>query len=199
MRHIYSSSAALKHLVSDDGSELHVSKKYFSTDTEKAIQGVRTSWREKQGLSDDQTLVFFAPGNEVKEATFTMENTRKGIREFLLKYSAPTSLSAKARPLDNFVTVISVHAGSPGEQFAREHVRENDWYGKVLFVTNEESEHLDAMCASDLGIIHDGQMLSSAAACHLPSMDVFNMRMHDQFYHNLYNRWWSDMNIIADN
>lgn len=29
-------------------------------------------------------------------------------------------------------------------------------------------------------------------------MDVFNMRMHDQYYNNLFNRWWSDMNIIAD-
>jgi len=37
VRHIYQSSPALKHLVSEDGAELHVSKKYFSTDTEKAI------------------------------------------------------------------------------------------------------------------------------------------------------------------
>jgi len=58
---------------------------------------------------------------------------------------------------------------------------------------------LDAMCASDFGIIHDGQMISSAAACHLPTMNVFNMRMHNQFYNDLFNRWWNDMNIIADN
>lgn len=144
-------------------------------------------------------MIFYAPGNELKEAQFTAENTRKGIREFLLKYSAPTSLSPKARPLDNFVTVISVHAGSPGEQYIREFVKGSDWHGKVVFVTNEENEHLNAMCASDFGIIHDGQMVSSAAACHLPTMDVFNMRMHDQWYNNLFNRWWSDMNIIADN
>lgn len=55
------------------------------------------------------------------------------------------------------------------------------------------------MCASDFGIIHDGQMISSAAACHLPTMNVFNMRMHNQFYNDLFNRWWNDMNIIADN
>jgi hypothetical protein len=56
-----------------------------------------------------------------------------------LKYSAPTSLSAKARPLDNFVTVISLHAGSEGEKFVREHLRNNEWYGKVIFVSNEEN------------------------------------------------------------
>lgn len=53
--------------------------------------------------------MFFAPGNEANEAEFTLENTRRGIKEFLLKYSAPTSMSAKARPMDNFVTVISLH------------------------------------------------------------------------------------------
>ena len=54
------------------------------------------------------------------------------------------------------------------------------------------------MCASDYGIIHDGQMVSSAAACHLPTMNLFNMRMHHQYYNNMFNRWWSDINIIAD-
>jgi len=102
-------------LVNQDGSELHVSKKYFSTDTEKAIQSIRSSWREQNGLSDNSTVVFFAPGNELKEAEFTAEAARKGIREFLLKFSAPTSLSPKARPLENFTTVISTHAGSAGD------------------------------------------------------------------------------------
>ena len=176
-----------------------MSKKYFSTDTEKGIQNIRSSWRESNGIADNQTVIFYAPGNELKEAKFSAEATRKGIREFLLKYSAPTSLSPKARPLDNFVTVISTHTGSAGEQYIREYVRESEWMGKVMFVSNEGNEHLNAMCAADYGIVHDGQMVSSAAACHLPTMNVFDMRMHNQFYNDLFNRWWNDMNIIADN
>lgn len=116
-----------------------------------------------------------------------------------MKYSAPTSLSPKARGLDNFVTVISTHSGSAGEQYIKEHVRKNGWTGKVMWVTNEDNEHINAMCASDFGIIYDGQMVSSAAACHLPTMNLLNMRMHHQWYHDLFNRWWNDMNIIADN
>lgn len=54
------------------------------------------------------------------------------------------------------------------------------------------------MCAADVGIIHDGQMVSSAAACHLPTMDLFKMEWHHQWYHDLFNRWWNDMNIIAN-
>ena len=199
VRHIYQSSRTLGHLVSEDGTEIHLSQRYFTTDSEKAIQDIRSNWRKQNGITEDQTVIFYGPGNEKKEAVFTAENTRKGIKEFLLKYSAPTSLSPKARPLDNFVTVISVHAGSPGEQYIRDFVRQSDWYGKVIFVTNEDNEHLNAMCAADFGIIHDGQMISSAAACHLPTMNVFNMRMHDQYYNELFNRWWNDMNIIADN
>lgn len=199
VRHIYESSAQLKQLVSADGSELHVSKRYFSSDSEKAIQELRAAWRDAQGLSQDQTVIFFAPGNELAEAKFTAESVRKGVREFLLKYSAPTSLSPKARPLDNFVTVISTHAGSPGEKYIQDFVKDNEWLGKVVFVSSEGNEHLNAMCAADVGIVHNGQMVSSAAACHLPTMNLFDMRMHHQWYNELFNRWWNDMNIIADN
>ena len=199
VRHIYENSPRLRHLVNDDGSELHVSQRYFSTDCEKGIQDVRSAWRAANDISEDQTVIFFAPGNELKEAQFTTENTRKGIKEFLLKYSAPTSLSPKAHPLENFVTVISTHAGSAGEQYVKEHVREHGWTGKVIWVNNEENEHLSAMCASDHGIIYDGQMISSAAACHLPTMNLIGMRMHHFWYNDLFNRWWNDMNIIADN
>ena len=71
MRHIYQRSSALKHLITDDGSTLLASKKYFSTDCEKAIQDIRTTWREANGISDDATVLFFDPGNELKEAQFT--------------------------------------------------------------------------------------------------------------------------------
>lgn len=37
VRHIYSKSKHLSHLVNADGSELHVSKRYFNSDLEKAI------------------------------------------------------------------------------------------------------------------------------------------------------------------
>ena len=57
-------------------------------------------------------------------------------KEFLLKYSAPTSLSPKALPLDNFVTVISLQSGSKGESYVREYLRENQWHGKVIFVSD---------------------------------------------------------------
>merc|ERR1719230_561072 len=41
-------------------------------------------------------------------------------------------------------------------------------------------------------------MVSSANALHLPIKCMFDMRMHQQWYHDLYNRYWNDMNIIAD-
>jgi lipid A disaccharide synthetase len=80
----------------------------------------------------------------------------------------------------------------------REYLNENKWYGNVVFVTNENNDHLNAMCAADMGIMYDGQMISSAVACHLPTMNMLKMRMHHQWYHDLINRWWNDMNIIAD-
>jgi len=55
------------------------------------------------------------------------------------------------------------------------------------------------MAASDFGFVYDGQMVSSANALHLPTNCMFKMRMHHQFLNDYYNRWWNDMNIIADN
>jgi len=54
------------------------------------------------------------------------------------------------------------------------------------------------MAASDFGFIYDGQMVSSANALHLPVNCLFNMRMNQQFYNDWFNRFWNDMNIIAD-
>ena len=60
----------------------------------------------------------------------------------------------------------------------QEFVKNSEWLGKVIFVSNDDNEHLNAMCSSDIGIVYNGQMVSSAAACHLPTMNLFEMRMH---------------------
>jgi hypothetical protein len=85
-----------------------------------------------------------------------LENLRKGVKEFLLKYSAPTSLSPKALPLDKFVTVLSVHEGSEGEAFVKEYLAKNEWTGQLVIVNNSNNQHYDAMAASDFGFIYDG-------------------------------------------
>lgn len=178
---------------------LLVSRKYFASDLEKGIQEVREHYRAVKGIPQDGTCVFFAPGNELKEAEFCLDSVRKGVREFLLKYSAPTSLSPKAPALDQYTTIISVQHGSEAETFIRSQLQEKEWLGHVILVNNEHNEHLTAMASSDMGIIYDGQLIASAAACHLPTMVLANLRMHHQWFSDLYNRWWTPMNIIADN
>ena len=162
--------------MTDDGNHLLCSKKFFTADLEKGIENIRATFREKHQLNEDQHLIFFAAGNEVNEAQFCAEHVRRGIKEFLLKYSAPTSLSPKALPKENFVTVISMEQGSAGEKFMREFLRDNEWPCQVILVSDQDNEYIDAMCASDQGIVYDGQMCSAAAACHLPIQGVYNMR-----------------------
>ena len=102
-------------------------------------------------------MIFIAPGNEKSEVEFCLENLRKGVKEFLLKYSSPTSLSPKALPLDgNFVTVLSLHKGSDGEEYAKNYIRDHEWTGKLVIVTNEYNQHYDAMASSNFGFIYDG-------------------------------------------
>jgi len=80
-----------------------------------------------------------------------------------------------------------------------DYLKEKEWTGRLIIVSNESNEHLDAMAASDLGIAYDGQMVGAAAVCQLPTMVLIKMRVHHQWYHDLFNRWWNNMNIIADN
>lgn len=55
------------------------------------------------------------------------------------------------------------------------------------------------MAASDIGLVHDGQMVSSATALHLPTLVLFDMRMHHQWYNQYLNRFWNEMNVNANN
>lgn len=83
-------------------------QRYFSTEMERGIETLRDNFRTEHNIDPNAHVIFLSPGNERSEAQFCMETYRKGVKEFLLKYSAPTSLSAKALPLEgNFVTVIS--------------------------------------------------------------------------------------------
>ena len=74
--------------------------------------------------------------------------------------------------------MISLHKGSPAEKYVHEFLKDKEWHGRVVFVSEEENEHLNAMSSSDFGMIYDGQMVGAAAVCHLPAMVLIKMRMH---------------------
>lgn len=117
VKHLYLQSNEFKGLVKEDS--LYANIKYFASDLEKAIGKVRTEFRERHKIPQNGTVIFFAPGNEANEAEFCMENVRLGIKEFLLKYSSPTSLSPKAPLLSQYTTVLSLHRGSPAEEWVK--------------------------------------------------------------------------------
>lgn len=168
----------MSELVHDD--YLLVNKRYFAVDVEKGVEKIRGDFRAKHHIKPEAYAIFVAPGNEASEAQFCMENLRKGVKEFLLKYSAPTSMSPKALPLeDNFVTIISTHKGSDGEKYVEDYLCDHGWHGKLIQVTNEGNAHYDAMAASDFGFVYDGQMVSAANALHLPVNCLMDMRMVD--------------------
>lgn len=179
-------------------NSLFINRSYFANDLERAVEGVRENFRQKHHIKASGAVVFFAPGNEVSEAEFCLDTVRKGVKEFILKYSSPTSLSPKAPPADHYTTIISLQSGSRVEEYVHNFLKEKDWFGRVIIVTNNGNEHFDAMAASDFGIVYDGQLVGAAAACHLPTLVLVKMRVHHQWFSDLYNQWWNQMNIIAD-
>jgi len=196
LRHIFENDAQSEHLIGEN--KIRLSKRHFAAETEAVVERRRAQFRQAHSISDDSTVVFFNPGNSAEEVEFSFESVRRGMKEFLLKYSAPTSLSPIAKPLDKFHTIISLQSGSAGEDKFNELIKDAEWFGEYTVVSDSNNEHYEAMAASDLGISYDGQMVSAAAALHLPTMVLLKMRMHHQWYHDLFNRWANNMNLIAD-
>lgn len=196
VRHLLSKDPERKHFVGKN--TISLSNKYFAGDLESSIQKTKRDFRQRHKIDERDTVIFFAPGNQKNEAVFSYESVRRGVEEFLLKYSAPTSLSPIAKPLDNFHTIISLEEGSNAEQIVKEFIAEKGWFGKFTVVSNRNNEHIEAMAASDIGICYDGQMIGAATACHLPTMILLDMRMHHQWYHDYFNRWFNNMVTIAD-
>lgn len=97
VKHIYSKNPKMGELLNDD--YLLVNRRYFASDVEKAVGEIRSAFRAENNISEDAYMIFVAPGNEKAEAEFSMENLRRGVKEFLLKYSHPTSMSPNALPL----------------------------------------------------------------------------------------------------
>ena len=122
IRHLYSQSKELKPLLNEES--LYINKKFFAADLEKGIEQVRNRFRQEHNIDKNATVIFFNPGNEKAEAEFCIENVRKGVKEFILKYSSPTSLSPKAPPVENYVTVISLQRGTDAEQYVKEFLAE---------------------------------------------------------------------------
>ena len=137
LKHVYQSNESMKHLVEDD--YLLVNRRYFTTDVENGVESMRNKFRAAHGIPEDGHVIFLAPGNEVSEAEFCIENMRKAVKEFTLKYSAPTSLSPKALPIDNFATVISIHEGSAGGEYIKKYLSEVEWTGRLVVVSNENN------------------------------------------------------------
>jgi len=138
VKHVYGKSKNLKHLAKDD--YLLTSKRYFAADMEKAIEGIRDTFRAEHKIDPNAHVIFVSPGNEKAEVEFCMENLRKGVKEFLLKYSAPTSLSPKALPLEgNFTTILSLHSGSDGEAWVKDYLDKHEWTGRLILVSGENN------------------------------------------------------------
>ena len=115
MRHLYKSGgrdALLKE------NSILASRDRFALELERLRNSERAKIRAELDIPEDAFVIFLAPGNDKEEVEWCMETLRRGVKEFLLKYSAPTSLSPIAAPMDKFATILSLHKGSKSLELA---------------------------------------------------------------------------------
>ncbi len=153
IRELYGRQSSTFHLLKPES--LYVIKKNFPTVMEKIVANVRQNYRKRMGIPEDGITLFFSPGNELSEAVFCMDEGRRGIEEFIKKYSAPTSLEPRALPSTHFTTILSIQRGSNSSSpkligdsanYVKEFVKTQGWPGRLLLQENSGMKHLDAMC-----------------------------------------------------
>jgi hypothetical protein len=196
LRHIYLKSGLFIDFVKENS--IIASREHSFDHIEKARLKIKDEFRAKHGIENDATVVFFAPGNTIKENEYTLDAFRRGYNEFIFKHSHPTSLSHYAPPKNMFKIVISIHKGTESEQYVMKYLKDAKFETDVVIVTNENNEHYDGMCASDFGMVYNGQMVSSAATLHLHAVTMQNMNDLHYFWHTWENRWLADINVNAD-
>ena len=62
----------------------------------------------------------------------------------------------------------------------------------------EEKDKYGALCASDFGMLHNGEATVEAAGAQLPSLVVDNMTNFHAYFNNLYNGHASPLNIATN-
>jgi hypothetical protein len=196
IRHLYERSGLFPHLLKENS--LLASREHSMDDFEKARIKIGEQFRQKHNIQQDHTVVFLAPGDTIEENEYTLEAFRRGFNEFILKNSYPTSLSNYAPPKGNFKLVVSLHKGTQSEKYIRKFLEENQYETDVIIVTNEGNEHYDSICASDFGVVYNGQMVNAAACLHLNFFTMQNMNDLHYFWHTWENRWLADINVNAD-
>lgn len=196
LRHLYLKSGLFTDLVKQNS--LLASRDHIFDDIEKARVKIAQEFRNKHNIDTDATVVFFAPGNTIKENEYCLEAFRKGYNEFVLRHSYPSSISHYAPPRDMFKIIVSVQKGTESEQYVRNFLKESEFLTDVIVVSNENNEHFDAMCASDFGTVYNGQLVSSAAVLHLNCFTMQNMNDLHYFWHTWENRWLAEINVNAD-
>ena len=144
IRHIFSKSNEFNFLLKENS--LYLSRHHSVEDIEKARKNVSEEFRAKHNIAENDTVIFFAPGDTVEENEYTLNEFVDGYNEFIYRYSAPTSFSHYAPPRKSFKLLISVHKNTESESFCRKFLSEKGIVTDYIFVSQEGNQHIDAMC-----------------------------------------------------
>lgn len=204
----YGAYEALRFLFNEAGitslikeKSILLSRDHALFDIEHAREKVSSEFRRKYQIDEEATVVFFSPGDTISENDYTLEEFRKGYNEFIYKYSSPSSIIPYSPSRSNFKLIVSLHKNTSSEGYVKDYLAssKNNFLTEVIIVTNDENNsHFKAMCASDFGFVYNGQMVSSAAALHLPINTMQDMNDLHYYWHTWENRWLADLNVNAD-
>ncbi|KAL4429224.1 hypothetical protein ABPG74_022104 [Tetrahymena malaccensis] len=181
--------ANVKSLVTANGLKIASNPKHHREIIEKLVEEQRGIQRARLGINESKNVFLLAPGNTKTEINFAVNLLSRSLEEFFKK----PQLTNVSR--DHFTVIITAD-NAQNADFVNQAIS-NSKYLKTLqtIVTTGEKDKFGAMCAADVGIPLNGELVSECAALQLPSVIISNMNFFYAYITQLYNNFYSDINF----
>lgn len=141
------------------------------------------------GINESKNVFLLAPGNTKSEINFAVNLLSRSLEEFFKKPEL-TNISH-----DNFTIIITADTPNNAEVVNQAIAGSKFLKGFQTIVTTGEKEKFGAICAADVGIPVNGEVVSEFAALQLPSVIISNMNFFYAYITQLYNNFYSDINF----
>ncbi|EGR28294.1 lipid a-disaccharide synthase, putative [Ichthyophthirius multifiliis] len=154
---------------------------------EKLVQEQRNISRKELNIPEKQHVFLLVPGNTKNEIKFAVKLLSKTITEF---FKIPQLQNVSKQDFSIIITADSAE----NKSYIDGLLSQNPINGLQVHTVNGEEEKFAAMCAADVGIPMNGEVVSECAALQLPSVIISNMPFVWAYLNQLYNNFNSDIN-----
>lgn len=182
-----------EHLFTDDSVKMNID--HFYSETETYIEAERKKFRKTHSIDESATVLFLWPGNKNSEVQWSLPILNSTVNSFVSQHAEPWNATPGSPSIDQFCVVIPAH--DQVIQRVNSIVQNLGWKCRVVVLEGEEQKR-SAQAGSDYAIAYNGETSFENLVNQLPTINIENMGFLEYYFVLAWNRFNSDLNIIAD-